>query len=423
MTEVERTMTAEKSDLRQGGWLERQARNLVLRMFGRIRVGRVILEEDGKQLAFGDPNAPPDLRTTIAVKDPRAYRSILARGTIGAGEAFMQGAWTPDDLSRTIRVFIGNPELYDAMDGAWTWITKPLLDAAHALRRNTRRGSKENIAAHYDLGNELFSLILDETMAYSSGIFEREDATLREASEAKFDRICRKLRLTPADHVIEIGTGWGGFCLHAARHYGCQVTTTTISREQFRYARERAAAAGLANRIHVLDQDYRDLSGSFDKLVSIEMIEAVGHRFLDRFLACCGRLLKPDGLMALQAITVRDDLYARHRGTATFINTHIFPGSFLPSTAAICRGIARGTQLRLVHLEDITPHYVRTLREWRARLLANMNKVQALGIGEELVRMLEFYFCYCEAAFMERQNAVSQMLFAMPENRQQPFSG
>jgi cyclopropane-fatty-acyl-phospholipid synthase len=291
----------------------------------------------------------------------------------------------------------------------------------HLLHKDTRRGSLINIAAHYDLGNEFYGLFLDETMTYSCGIFERPESTLQEASLAKCERICRKLDLGPQDHVLEIGTGWGGFAVYAASRYGCRVTTTTISKAQHDAALERVRNAGLTERVTLLFKDYRDLSGKFDKLVSIEMIEAVGHHYLNTFFRCCSNLLSERGTMLLQSITIEDQAFERHTRQVDFIKRYIFPGSCIPSVTAMAKALAESTDLRLVHLEDITPHYARTLRAWRERFFGNIHKVRQLGFSDTFIRMWEFYLCYCEAGFTERYLGDVQMLFAKPSCRQQPI--
>jgi cyclopropane-fatty-acyl-phospholipid synthase len=287
----------------------------------------------------------------------------------------------------------------------------------HWANRNSKHGSARNIAAHYDLGNELYKLMLDETMAYSCGIFLHEDATLQEASIAKFDAVCRKLALTSSDHLLEVGTGWGGLAIHAAERYGCRVTTTTISREQHDFAREKIAARGLGDRVTLLFEDYRDLKGQFDKLVSIEMIEAVGARFMDTYFRKCSSLLKPTGAMLLQAITLQDQHYARALRSVDYIQRFIFPGSFIPSVSAINDSVARATDMKLFNLEDIGPHYAPTLRMWRERFFANINKVRALGYPESFNRLWEYYLCYCEGGFAERQLGDVQMLLTKPDCR------
>ncbi|HSW51639.1 MAG TPA: cyclopropane-fatty-acyl-phospholipid synthase family protein, partial [Sulfuricaulis sp.] len=296
-------------------------------------------------------------------------------------------------------------------------LTAPARKLFHWMNRNSRTGSRRNIAAHYDLGNEFFRLMLDETLMYSSAVFERPDMTLAEAQRARLDRICRKLALGPRDHVLEIGTGWGGFALHAATHYGCRVTTTTISREQYALAQERIAQAGLSDRVTVLLEDYRDLRGEYDKLVSIEMIEAVGHEYYETFFARCSALLKPDGLMLLQAITIADQRYEAARKSVDFIQRYIFPGSCIPSVSVMAQAVARATDMKLLHLEDIGPHYATTLRHWRERLYANADAVRQLDLSEEFLRMWEFYLCYCEGGFAERALGDVQLLLAKPQNR------
>jgi cyclopropane-fatty-acyl-phospholipid synthase len=315
-----------------------------------------------------------------------------------------------------VRILVRNAEALSGLEGGAALLSRPFLRLYHALRRNTEKGSRRNIRDHYDLGNDFYELFLDPSMAYSCGIFERPDSTLEEASLAKFDRACTKLDLRPGDHLLEIGCGWGGLAIHAARHYGCRVTGVTISESQFEYARRRVRDAGLSDRVEILLSDYRRIGGAFDKLVSVEMIEAVGHQYLDGFFRKCASLLKPDGAMLLQAITVPDRFYRRHLKTVDFIKRYIFPGSFIPSVSALSGASAR-TELRPVHLEDITPHYARTLREWRRRFHARIADVRALGFPDRFVRMWEYYLCYCEGSFAERFNGNVQILFAMPSWR------
>ncbi|MEO7727774.1 MAG: cyclopropane-fatty-acyl-phospholipid synthase family protein, partial [Burkholderiales bacterium] len=351
------------------------------------------------------------------VHDPRFYSEVAFAGSIGAGEAYMQGYWSVDDLTALMRILLQNCAVMDGLETGLARFIAPLQKALHWTARNTHSGSRRNIAAHYDLGNDFFRTFLDPTMMYSSAVFERPEMTLEQASVAKLDRICRRLQLKPDDHVIEIGTGWGGFALHAAGRYGCRVTTTTISGEQHDLARERFAAAGLAGRITLLKEDYRNLGGTYDKLVSIEMIEAVGHQYYDTYFRKCSDLLKPDGAMLLQAITIADQRYAAARDSVDFIKRHIFPGSCIPSVAAITDAIARVTDLRLVHLDDIGPDYAVTLARWRENLFANLDRVRGLGYTDEFVRMWEFYLCYCEAGFEERVIGDAQFLFVKPRAR------
>jgi cyclopropane-fatty-acyl-phospholipid synthase len=295
----------------------------------------------------------------------------------------------------------------------------PLKRIWHFLRKNTRSGSRKNIVAHYDLGNDFYRLFLDDTLTYSCGIFETDGSSMRDASIAKYNRICRKLDLGSDDEVIEIGSGWGGFAIYAAKNFGCRVTTTTISDQQFKLAKERIADSGVADRIDLVMKDYRDLKGKYDKLVSIEMIEAVGHHYLDDFFRSCSQLLKPDGMMLLQAITIADQVFERHKRSVDFIKRYIFPGSCIPSIAAMTKSIATSTDLRLFHLEDITPHYARTLACWRSQFFNNIDAVKALGYSEAFIRMWEYYFSYCEAGFAERYIGDVQMLLAKPMCRRE----
>jgi cyclopropane-fatty-acyl-phospholipid synthase len=305
----------------------------------------------------------------------------------------------------------------DGMEAGLARATRPMQKVLHWFNRNTRDGSRKNIAAHYDLGNDFFGLFLDDTMMYSSAMFLHPAMTLKEAQLVRLQTICRRLDLQPTDHVIEIGTGWGGFAIYAASRYGCRITTTTISKEQYAFAVERIAVAGLEDRVTVLLSDYRDLEGQYDKLVSIEMIEAVGHQYYDTFFAKCGSLLKADGSMLLQTITIADQRYEQAKNAVDFIQRYIFPGSCIPSVTAMTSSITRSTDLRLLHLQDIGPHYAMTLRKWRANLFGNLDKVKALGYSDAFIRMWEYYFCYCEGSFAERVIGDVHMLLVKPGNR------
>ncbi|MGD8964653.1 MAG: cyclopropane-fatty-acyl-phospholipid synthase family protein, partial [Gammaproteobacteria bacterium] len=330
---------------------------------------------------------------------------------------YMRGHWRPDDLTSVVRILVRNRDVLLKMDDGAGWISQPMYRLAHWLHRNNRDGSRRNIAAHYDLGNDFFQLFLDPTMNYSCGIFPSDDVDMEQASLAKMDAICRKLDLRPEDHLLEIGTGWGGLAIYAAGRYGCRVTTTTISRRQHELATARVAEAGLQDRVTLLLEDYRDLEGRFDKLVSVEMIEAVGHQYLDTYFAKCSELLRPEGMMLLQAITIRDQLYDESVKRVDFIKRYIFPGGFIPSVNAISDSVARASDMRLFHLQDIGPHYATTLRRWRERFFENIDAVRELGYPESFVRMWEFYLCYCEGGFLERQIGNVQMLLAKPLNR------
>jgi cyclopropane-fatty-acyl-phospholipid synthase len=401
--------------------LDRFSRRILLKLLERLERGRLVIVDGAERVVFGRVSGAFPLEAVITVHHQRFYGDCLFRGTIGAGEAYMAGFWSTDDLTAVVRIFALHPEVFSGMDTGMARIMAPVVKYVHALNKNTRAGSRRNIVAHYDLGNDFYRLFLDETLTYSCGIFEHPQSTLAEASSAKYERICKKLGLTASDHVLEIGTGWGGFALHAAQRYGCRVTTTTISDRQHDLAGRRIAEAGLSERITLLKQDYRDLTGSFDKLVSIEMIEAVGHQFLEEFFRVCSRRLKSDGAMLLQAITIRDQVFDWHKKNVDFIKRYIFPGSCIPSVAAICDAVARATDLRLFHLEDITPHYATTLRHWRGNFFRNLEQVKALGFPDTFIRMWEFYLCYCEGGFAERYLGDVQMLFTKPMCRKAPI--
>ncbi len=353
----------------------------------------------------------------IQVHDPGFYRAIAANGSLGAAEAYMDGAWQCDDLVGLVRLLVRNRDLLDSMEAGLARAGGLAVRGWHALRRNTRGGSRRNVTAHYDLGNAFFGLFLSDDLMYSSALYDSDTDTLEQASARKLERICRKLRLQPDDRVVEIGTGWGGFALHAAAKYGCHVTTTTISAEQHALASERVAQAGLQDRVTLLREDYRDLHGQFDKLVSIEMIEAIGAAYLDTYFAKVGTLLKPDGLALVQAITIEDHRYEQALHSVDFIKRHVFPGSFIPSVAAMTAAKARSSDLALVHLEDFGSSYARTLHAWRDRFLARLPEVRAQGFDERFIRMWEFYMAYCEGGFRERSIGVAQMLLAKPGSR------
>ena len=398
-------------------------RRLLLGQFAALRDGELnIIEWDGSHHRFGSRTPRLDIAVTLHIDHPQLYADAAFGGTVGAGEAYIRGLWRCDDLTGLVRIFVANREVMNGMDSRWALISRPVLKVFHFLNRNSKAGSARNISAHYDLGNALYELMLDPTMAYSCGIFEHEQTTLEQASIAKFEAICRKLQLKPDDRVVEIGTGWGGLAIHAAAKYGCHVTTTTISREQHDYAKEKIARAGLQDRITLLLEDYRDLKGRYDKAISIEMIEAVGANYLDTYLAKCSSLLAPHGAMLLQAITIQDQFYEQARKSVDYIQRFIFPGSFIPSVEAISRSLTPATDLKIFNLEDIGPHYARTLREWRRNFFDHLPKVRALGYPDSFVRLWEFYLCYCEGGYAERQLGDVQLLLTKPGCRLPPVA-
>jgi cyclopropane-fatty-acyl-phospholipid synthase len=393
---------------------ERHARAVLHRILAGLEHGRLTLADQDGDATFGHPSGACPLVATVRVHDPAFYPTVLFGGNVGAGRAYGEGLWSADDLVAAVRIMAANQAVLARVDGELSWLRRPIDRVTQWQHRNTRAGIRRNIAAHYDLGNDFFALFLDETLMYSCAWFETHEMTLADASRAKLDRICRHLELMPGDRVLEIGTGWGGFAEHAAAHYGVRVTTTTISPAQRAHASERIRRAGLAARVQVLGLDYRDLTGTYDRVVSIEMIEAVGAAQLPTFFRQASRLLRPDGLMALQAIVIPDRFYEHARRSVDFIKRYIFPGSFLPSVGALVRAIGTASDLDIVRLDDLTPHYAATLAHWRARFLAAGERIAALGFDPEFRRRWEYYFAYCEGGFRERVIGDVQMLLAKP---------
>lgn len=390
------------------GFVDRLARRLVVRRLSGLRGGEIMIDDVTGVSRLGTAG---DLHATLHVRNPRFYRQAILGGSLAAAMSYVGGDWECNNLTDLFRLFVRNQAAARSLDSGWSRTTQLIHRLVHRWHANSRNGSRRNISAHYDLGNDFFQLWLDDTCAYSSGIFSSPEATLRDASIEKFDRVCRKLDLRPGDHLLEIGTGWGGLAIHAAEHYGCRVTTTTISKQQFDLASRRIEAAGLADRITLLLQDYRDLTGRFDKLVSIEMIEAVGHQYLDTYFRKCGELLKSDGSMLLQAIVMPERRYHEYLHSVDFIRRYIFPGGCLPSIATILESVGRVSNMRFVHAEDFGPHYAETLRRWRKNFLKRLADAQRLGYSEELSRLWNYYLCYCEAAFEERHVGVVQIQF------------
>jgi cyclopropane-fatty-acyl-phospholipid synthase len=418
MSEILEDLT---EDRLRGSFLERLLRYQVFARLERLERGRLTIIDGGIRRTFGRLRPGFEVSVTVRVLDARFYLVVALEGTVGAGGAYADGYWSCDDLAGLARVFSANRDALDGMERGLARLSLPLLRLAHFRRKNNRRGSKRNIREHYDLGNDFFQTFLDPTWMYSAAIYDREDATLEEAQIAKLDRICRKLGLVEGQHVLEIGTGWGGFALHAATRYGCKVTTTTVSPAQYEFARERIARAGLTREITLLLEDYRELGGRFDRLVSIEMLEAVGHEYHDAYFGTCSRLLAPDGAMLLQSITIQDQHYQRALKTVDFIQRYVFPGCCIPSLEAIATSVRKATDLRFYHLEDIGPHYAKTLRQWREALLGSRSRLESLGYDERFVRLFEFYFAYCEGGFEERVLGDVQLLLVKPQCRLEPI--
>jgi cyclopropane-fatty-acyl-phospholipid synthase len=396
---------------------EAVGRRAIGAMLARMRTGSVEIVEGGESRRYGsgEPSA------TVHVRSPRLWRHLL-HGSRGLAESYAEGLWDSPDPADVVRLCALNIEPYDRIRSRLAPLRAPLRRALGVGRRNTRERSRNAIAAHYDRGNDMFELMLDPTMTYSCGFFETAESTLEEASLAKLDRVCRKLRLGPGDHVLEIGTGWGSFALHAAREYGCRVTTTTLSREQFDYATGAVRDARLDDRVTLLLEDYRDIRGRYDKLVSIEMIEAVGWRDFGTFFERCSELLEPDGTMLLQAIAIDDRAYGVEKDSASFIRQIIFPDGCLPSVEVLARCVAKHTDLRFIDLEDISAHYVPTLRAWRSNLEQSAGELTKRGYNEKFQRLWRFYLAYCEAGFAERRIRDLQVLFAKPQFREEATS-
>ena len=406
--------------------LDRLSNWILTRTLEHLPQGFLEIADGGGTRGFGTAGSEPS--ALVTVHDDRFFRRVLTGSDIGLGESYVDGDWSSPDLVAFLRLAIRNLALFEDRHRLFTALGRWRGLVGHRRRANTRAGSRANIHAHYDIGNEFYRLFLDPSMAYSCGVYRSPGDTLEQAQFEKVDRICRKLGLGPSDHVLEIGTGWGGFAAFAATRYGSRITTTTISAEQYQYAAELVARKGLGpDRVRLLQEDYRDLRGRYDKIVSIEMFEAVGHRNYDTFFAQCDRLLAPDGAMALQTITVPDRRFRQYLTTPDWIQKHIFPGGELASVAAILRSLARVTRLSLHHAEDIGAHYARTLRAWRERFTDRLDDVLALGFDTRFVRTWEYYLASCEAAFAERLIGNAQLVLAKSMNRRplldEPWAG
>jgi cyclopropane-fatty-acyl-phospholipid synthase len=401
------------------GYIDRLSKRFVLSWLENIHTGYLVISDEEQSYTFGDADA--SLAASVTVTSPIVYRDILFNGLVGAGEAYMRGAWHSSDLVSVIRVLSANMNEMQSQTSVWSSINQRLAGFAHRyFRANTQSNSRLNIAAHYDLGNDFFSLFLDKSMMYSSAIYPAVDASLEVAATYKLEHICQRLQLTEKDHLLEIGTGWGGMAIYAAKHFGCRVTTTTISKEQYDHARAEVVAAGLEDKITLLLNDYRDLEGQFDKLVSIEMIEAVGHQYYQQYFTACSRLLKPDGLMLIQAITVPDQRYEATKKSTDFIQRYIFPGGELPSITVMSKHVTRDTDMQIVGVDDITIDYANTLKAWRERFFYAIDQVRKQGFDDVFIRMWDFYLAYCEGGFRERTISTVQLLMAKPRCQQLP---
>ncbi|MGM8938618.1 class I SAM-dependent methyltransferase [Psychrobacter glaciei] len=406
------------------------ARKLIFRALKHVQFGSITLieafdEHAPKEQSFGSKAAEGisssavgrhPLNVTLMIHDSAVYRQLLFGGSIALADSYINGEWDTDDLTGLIRLAARNLAVLNQLENRFAAVSKTFEKAKHRLRSNDKSGSKSNILAHYDLGNDMYERFLDDTMMYSSAVYQSPDTTLSDAQQHKLALICQRLQLSADDHVIEIGTGWGGFAIYAAKHYGCHITTTTISDAQYNEAQQRVEAAGLSDKITLLKQDYRELTGQYDKLVSIEMIEAVGHEFLPTFFAKCNSLLKPTGLMVLQAITFNDQNYQDYIDSVDFIQTHIFPGGCLLSNQELNTQFTEQTDMVIKQLHDYGFDYAYTLRDWRTAFMAQRNEIKALGYDEAFIRLWEFYFCYCEGGFLERTIGVVQVTAVKPNN-------
>ena len=404
----------------QPGLLGNFAQTQLERRLNKIPRGILVIEEGSESKSFGIKKLPADISAKIVIHDPSAYRDIAFGGSIGAAEAFMLGKWSSPNLVDLVRLMSINIDFLNAIDDSKP-LTHRLFDKVyHWFNRNTADKARQNISAHYDLSNEFFALFLDPEMMYSSAMFQRAKVGLDEAAVYKLDVICRKLDLQASDHLLEIGTGWGGMAIHAAKHYGCRVTTTTISKQQYEAACQRVVEAGLEDRVSVIFEDYRNLKGSYDKLVSIEMVEAVGHEFYGQYFGGCASLLKTDGLMLIQAITVPDQRYRYARNSVDFIQRYIFPGGSLPGHEVVMSSIRKHTDMQMIGMEEIGGDYAKTLEVWRQRFISRLDEVRALGFDDVFIRMWDYYLCYCQGAFEERVIGTAQIVFARPQWRKKP---
>lgn len=394
-------------------WQHKLCRSIMLKVFASLPQGQMVIKEKGVLIdTFGQKES--DLHAEIDFQCLSVYQSLLFGGSVASGETFAEGLWTTPDLTKVIRIFARNLPLLDSWEAKMEWLAYPIRKISHLANKNSASGSKKNIAAHYDLGNKLYTRFLDNSMMYSAAIYPSQNSTLAEAQLTKLTSICDKLQLIPEDHLVEIGTGWGGLAIFAAKNYGCKVTTTTISEEQYQYTQDLVNKEGLQHKITLLKKDYRLLEGKYDKLVSIEMIEAVGKEYLPTFFKKCSSLLKDEGLMVLQAITISDHRFDSYSKSVDFIQKHIFPGGFLPSQLLINQHLRKHTDLMIRDLQDIGLDYARTLKDWHHALLENKEPLAKDGYDDRFMNMWRYYFSYCEGGFLERTISTVQLVISKP---------
>jgi cyclopropane-fatty-acyl-phospholipid synthase len=394
-------------------WQHKLCRAIMLKVFASLPQGQIVIKEKGVLVnTYGQKES--DLHAEIDIQCLSVYQKLLFGGSVASGETFSEGLWTTPNLTNVIRIFARNLPVLDNWEAKMEWLAFPIRKISHLANKNSETGSKKNIAAHYDLGNKLYTRFLDDSMMYSAAIYPSHAATLAQAQTTKLKAICDKLQLVPEDHLIEIGTGWGGLAIYAAKNYGCKVTTTTISEEQHQYTQDLVNKEGLQDKITLLKKDYRLLEGKYDKLVSIEMIEAVGKEYLPTFFKKCSSLLKDQGLMVLQAITISDHRFDSYSKSVDFIQKHIFPGGFLPSQLLINQHLRKHTNLMIRDLHDIGLDYARTLQDWHHKLLENKEPLAKDGYDERFMNMWRYYFSYCEGGFLERTISTVQLVISKP---------
>ncbi|MDW3095455.1 MAG: cyclopropane-fatty-acyl-phospholipid synthase family protein [Gammaproteobacteria bacterium] len=401
----------------RSNWLDDNAMSILLKKLENIQTGLLQVYANGMLYEFGNTNTKSEINAVIRIQDNRVFRAILTGGEPAAGKTYIDGWWTSDDLIEVLRIFTINRNALFGFKHGIASLAKTINRFSNNILRNTLKGSKRNIKAHYDIGNDLYELFLDENMMYSSAYFRNDSEDLSSASKYKLKLICEKLNLQASDNVIEIGTGWGGFAIYAAQNYGCHVTTTTISDQQFDHAKAKVDSLNLSERISVIKQDYRALSGSYDKLVSIEMIESVGHQYIDEYFSVCNKLLKPSGAMLIQSITMSDYLFKNYVSSTDFIRKYVFPGGCLTSMSSMMSSISKHTDLTLYHSESFASSYAKTLKIWHQNFYSNRDKIIELGYSTSFLRLWEYYMKYCQAGFENRIIDVHHLVLKKPNNR------
>jgi cyclopropane-fatty-acyl-phospholipid synthase len=396
--------------LEKASWLENRCRSIVHSVFAKLTYGQLQIVEGAERLIFPKCTDERGIKGKIHIHDISVYKDFVKGGSIGVAEAFIEGKWSSPDLTAVIRIFAKAQQQTDKLESKKSWFNRFKNGLGHWRNRNTQSGSKRNILAHYDLGNELYTRFLDPEMMYSSAIYPTGNSSLEEAQNFKLRTICERLSLKSTDDLLEIGTGWGGLAIYAAKHYGCSVTTTTISDAQHEYAEKRIKESGLSGKVNLLKEDYRDLTGSYNKVVSIEMIEAVGYEFLPSFFQQCNDRLKPGGKLLIQAITIADQRFDYYKKNVDFIQKYIFPGGFLPSISILSQHIADNSDLVIENLDDIGLDYAKTLNDWRANFLESWSDLTSLGYDETFKRLWLYYFAYCEGAFLERSTSAVHLV-------------